>query len=46
MRLLYSHMKLPDKDQDKPHNLTNVNDTFEKPQKPDLIINAATYLLR
>jgi len=36
---LYHRALLPDNDPDKINNLTGINDTFEIPENPDLIIN-------
>jgi adenylyl-sulfate kinase len=36
---LYKRALLPDEDPDKLHNLTGVNDIFEEPESPDLVIN-------
>ncbi len=37
---LYEKALLPDEHPNKIHNLTGVNDPFEEPQSPDLIINS------
>jgi adenylylsulfate kinase len=39
---LYRKAFLPDGDPDKIHNLTGVNDPFEQPENPDLIIKSGT----
>jgi len=38
---LYHRALLPDSHPDKIHNLTGINDTFEVPENPDLIINTS-----
>jgi len=38
---LYHRAFLPDSDPAKLHNLTGVNDTFEEPKSPDMVINTA-----
>jgi adenylylsulfate kinase len=39
---LYRKALLPDTHPDKIHNLTGLNDTFEEPQHPDLILDTGT----
>lgn len=39
---LYRKALLPDTDPQKIHNLTGLNDTFEDPQHPDLILDTGT----